>query len=341
MGSIDKSATGSHPTVSVVMAVYNAERYVGAAIQSILSQSYRDFEFIVIDDGSKDRTLGIVEQFRKSDSRMSVVSGPNRGLSRALNDGIQRARGRWIARMDGDDVALPNRLESQLDWLERTKADVCGGWVEPFGFGPKRIWTYYVEDREIKQYLLFNSAFAHPTVVMRTEVAKCLPYEVLEGSGEDYGLWVRMASAGYRMTNIPQVVLRYRISGKQVSTAFRKEQMAARVKIANQYWGYFGCHLPIASFDRHSSLEETCAFLDSMDTLLRNSELRPGCEKVLMEIRLKTAFLNTHLGIGLFLEMRRRYRGRLSSGKLFLLGLLCAARIGRFPALRDYLYRFR
>ncbi|MBI5094602.1 MAG: glycosyltransferase family 2 protein [Candidatus Hydrogenedentes bacterium] len=114
-----KTETGysAAPAVSVVMSVYNGERYLAEAIESILGQTYRDFEFIIIDDGSTDESLKIVEGYASRDNRIRLVSRPNRGLAAALNDGIEIARAPIIARMDADDVSLPKRFEKQMLYM--------------------------------------------------------------------------------------------------------------------------------------------------------------------------------------------------------------------------------
>src|ERR1051325_1151561 len=105
------------PTVSVLLPVYNAERYLESALQSVLGQTFSDFEVIAVDDGSKDNSKKILERFAANDPRIRVISRPNTGIVGALNDGLAVARGEFIARMDADDVALPGRFQAQLDYL--------------------------------------------------------------------------------------------------------------------------------------------------------------------------------------------------------------------------------
>src|ERR1700726_1508117 len=107
----------SPPTISVLMPVYNAERYVAEAVESILSQTFADFEFIIIDDGSKDRSLAILEEYAARDPRIRLVSRPNTGIVKALNQGLALASGELVARMDADDIAMPERLAKQRDYL--------------------------------------------------------------------------------------------------------------------------------------------------------------------------------------------------------------------------------
>src|SRR5688572_25740567 len=127
-GGMTKSETESAPpTVSVVMTVYNTERYVREAVESILGQTFRDFEFIIIDDGSTDSAPAILREYADRDPRIRLVSRPNTGIVRAANEGIALARGNYLARMDSDDVALPHRFEKQVRYLNEHPACVLVG----------------------------------------------------------------------------------------------------------------------------------------------------------------------------------------------------------------------
>lgn len=107
----------SQPKVSVVMSVYNREKYIVEAVESILCQTFRDFEFIILDDGSTDNTLAILREYQSNDNRIRLISCEHRGIVDTLNEGIDLACGEWIARMDSDDIARPRRFERQLQWL--------------------------------------------------------------------------------------------------------------------------------------------------------------------------------------------------------------------------------
>lgn len=225
----------SMPKVSVVMSVYNGERYLSESIESVLGQTYRDFEFIVIDDGSVDNTPKILARYAEYDQRIKVISQDNHGLAASLNKGIQIARGQWIARMDADDVCLPNRLSKQLELLESTHSDVCGGWTRLIGSRTWRTRRYEECDDAIKLQLCFRTAFAHPTVVMKTSLARMNPYSENVQRGQDYDLWARLALAGARMTNLQSVILRYRIHSLQTAHTNRAEMISHRNCIQKHY----------------------------------------------------------------------------------------------------------
>ena len=211
---------------------------MGEAVQSILAQSFTNFELIVINDGSTDNTQVILEGLRDYDSRVILISRENIGLIGSLNEGIDLARGIWIARMDADDIALPQRFELQLQWLEQTGADITGSWVKRFGTSDKRVVRLRQTDEAIKMEMLFCSPFAHPAVMMRAALVKQLRYDSAWESIEDYDLWERAAEAGWKMTNVPDVLLLYRIHASQISAKSTNRQRQLGEAIRRRYWHF-------------------------------------------------------------------------------------------------------
>jgi glycosyltransferase involved in cell wall biosynthesis len=217
------------PTISVAMPVYNGERYLCEAIDSILNQTFSDFELIIIDDGSTDNSLQVLQAYQKLDPRIHLIARENRNLATTLNDIIDLANGKWIARMDQDDIALPQRFERQLDWLEQTGADICGSWVKLFGTRDQRILKHPQRDDAIKMEMLFSTPFAHPTVMMRTQLVKKLRYDKVWEKCEDYDLWERAARAGWKMSNVQEVLLLYRQHLTQITThTFNQNQILSQ-----------------------------------------------------------------------------------------------------------------
>ena len=169
-----KLSESAMPLISVAMPVYNGEAHLAEALESILAQTYTNFELIIIDDGSTDNSLQVLLQYQKRDIRIRLITRENRNLATTLNDIIDLAQGKWVARMDQDDIALPHRFERQLEWLEQTGADIAGSWIQLFGTFDKRILKHSQTDDAIKMELLFGSPFAHPTVMLRAELVKQL-----------------------------------------------------------------------------------------------------------------------------------------------------------------------
>lgn len=228
----------TNPTISVVLPAFNAEKYVREAVQSVFAQSFTNFELIIINDGSTDGTLAILEELREQDRRIIIVSRENKGLVQSLNEGLDLARGPWIARMDADDIALPHRFERQLQWLELTGADMCGSWIKLFGASDKRIVKLPQTDEAIKMWLLFAAAFAHPTVMMRAKLIKKIRYDKVWEKCEDYDLWERAVRAGWIMTNVPEVLLLYRQHESQTSSRSSAYQQMLSQKIRRRLWQF-------------------------------------------------------------------------------------------------------
>lgn len=206
------------PRLTVLLPVYNAAPYLGEAVRSVLGQSFADFELLAIDDGSTDESLDILRSF--GDSRMRVErNDANLGLIATLNKGIDLARGEFVARMDGDDVAMPRRLEAQVALMDGDAGlGACGMFIETFGHGHPAVQRYPVRNEQVQCHLLGYTPMAHPTVMFRKPMFDHhgLRYDRNFPHAEDYDLLER-ASHCFRLANIPEVGLRYRLHATQVS----------------------------------------------------------------------------------------------------------------------------
>ena len=206
------------PKISVIMPAYNAEKYIAQAIESILGQTFGDFELIVLNDCSKDKTGEIIASF--ADQRIVCVNNEeNMGVARTLNKGLKIARGEYIARMDADDISLPERLEKQAAFLDTNEAAaVVGSAVERFdetGSLGKRVFA--ADPRQMDIEMLFACGLAHPSVMMRRTLVTGLGgYDADYEGLEDYELWWRV-SRSHQVTALPEVLLRYRIHSAQVT----------------------------------------------------------------------------------------------------------------------------
>jgi glycosyltransferase involved in cell wall biosynthesis len=223
--------------VSVVFSVYNAQKYLDESIKSILSQTYTNFEFIIIDDGSTDNSLMIIKKYMKLDNRIVVISRKNKGLPFSLNEGIEKSSGKYIVRMDADDISLPNRFERQIDYMEKNEnVGVCGTAIESFGDNIKARKKFLPElDNELKTRLLFSTAFAHPTAIIRKSILDKNNITYKEGYkfAQDYRLWVDLSSHT-AFANIQEVLLKYRVTvdsnSKLAESRDRKEERYLVVK---------------------------------------------------------------------------------------------------------------
>lgn len=202
----------ARPLISVVMPVYNAEPYLADAVGSIQAQTYRDWELIVVDDGSRDNSAGLAERIAARDQRIRVVRVEHRGRGAASNVGIDLARGEMTARMDADDVSLPERFAVQLDWMRRTGVEMCGANVMRFGDTRRLLW--FPETHEsIGRELLFRVALLLPTVLTHTEILRTHRYDE-STAVEGYELFTRLISV-CRMGNVPAVLLKHRCHPSQ------------------------------------------------------------------------------------------------------------------------------
>lgn len=204
------------PKITVLMPVYNCELYIQEAINSILNQTFSDFELLIIDDASSDSTVSIIKKY--SDSRLKLIEKPkNSGYTNSLNYGLSIARGEYIARMDGDDISFSERFEKQVAFLnENREIALCGSLFTIVG--TKTIIHVPENHSEIKLTLLSHCCFGHPTIMMRKEILDqfSLHYDTSREPAEDYDLWSKLSVVS-ELHNIQEVLLDYRVHDAQVS----------------------------------------------------------------------------------------------------------------------------
>lgn len=210
------------------MSVYNGEDHVLEAIDSVLRQTFTDFEFIIINDGSTDKSTEIINSF--SDKRILFVhNGTNIGLTRSLNKGLDLASGEYIARMDADDISLPHRLKNQTTFMDNhPEIGICGSWVKTIGLSDNCVWKYPTDNNTLKCSLLFAPTLAHPSVMMRRSVlvSNNLKYSTQYPYAQDYELWVR-SSRYTGLSNIGEVLLLLRQHPKKIGNTCNKDQLSA------------------------------------------------------------------------------------------------------------------
>jgi glycosyltransferase involved in cell wall biosynthesis len=210
-----QESSSQTPIVSVLMPVYNAERYIEEALESVLNQTFENFEVITVNDGSTDGTLDILRRFEQQDARIRVVSRPNTGIVGALNDGLAVARGEFIARLDADDIALPERFSKQVDYLQNhPECVVVGSFVLLIDSDGNalHVMNLMQTHEEIDPVHIAGGAWqiVHPAVMIRKSAMEQIGgYRDGFPSAEDVDLFMRLAERG-EVVNLPIVLTKYR-----------------------------------------------------------------------------------------------------------------------------------
>lgn len=209
------------PLITVLMPTYNCIQYIDEAIESILSQTYANFELFIIDDCSTDGTNERVRHYGKLDSRVRVIPKKQRtGYPQSLNMGLKQAQGTYIARMDADDISLPSRFMQQVTFLEKNpQIGVCGSWIDYIGTQQTPTLKYPTKHSRLLIHLFFNKAiFCHPSVMIRKEVLDVnnICYKPEYAPAEDHALWIELSKC-CQLANLPEVLLKYRKHPQQVS----------------------------------------------------------------------------------------------------------------------------
>jgi glycosyltransferase involved in cell wall biosynthesis len=319
------------PRVSVLMPVYNCRPYLARAIESILGQTFRDLEFIIVDDGSTDDSMGIIQKYQAHDPRVRLIRRPNTGIVGALNDGLRAARGEFIARMDGDDISLTDRFDKQVRFLDlHPECVAVGGSVlvidadgDPIREG--RVPTEIVRlNGELLRWA--GSGLIHPTVMMRTAAVRLAgAYRKEFEWSEDKDLWLRLAEVG-QLRNLHDCVLHQRAHTQNVSHTRRATQLKNRIRLIEDACTRRGLNVS------QLALESANVTRPAIDTVLLMKQwcydslgagMRPTARKYARRIvvarptQLESWWLviKTHLGASM--------ASRLKSLHLRLGGLLC------------------
>lgn len=217
------------PKISVVMPTYNSIRFIRESIESILNQTFVDFELIIIDDGSTDGSSEVIAKYKKQDERIYVyTNSKNQGIVASLNRGLACARGRYIARMDADDICHPIRFQKQIEFLnEHPSVGILGCAVQYINSAGTILGvnSYPLEDTEIRWTCLFSNPFAHPTVMMRNCILtkNSLLYDPLKQNVEDYDLWVRLLDKT-KGANLKEALLQYRVHPSSITSNYKEKE---------------------------------------------------------------------------------------------------------------------
>jgi glycosyltransferase involved in cell wall biosynthesis len=328
------------PKVTVLMPVYDTEKYLGEAIESILNQTYRDFEFIIISEDSSDITRALLDRYRNQDARMEVYHQERQGLIASLNKGCELANGEYIARMDADDISMPERLERQMSFMDQhPHVGVCGSWAEIIDDNGNTIGNFCppVSTALIRWNLIFNCSIAHPAAIFRREPVKELGFYHKDCLHcEDYDLWVR-AFNHFEFGNIPEFLLKLRKHSQNVTfvcspehsdNVLKVSQKAVALTLKQQVPLEIVCILREPRYaKRASDAREASRILCSLCSLFIDQNPMPDADK--KQIKRETASRLSDLAINC-LKMNKFYSiimwlqaFRLSP--FFSLGLMASA----------------
>lgn len=236
------------PPVSVIMPVYNSEKYLQESIESILNQTFKDFEFIIINDGSTDKSLAIINSYNKQDNRIKLITRINKGLVYSLNEALKVSQGTFIARMDSDDISLPRRFETQLKYMHNNPdVDLLATCIEVFGTAnglqkKRRLKNYntVIKDNDLEKTLLRDNVICHPSVMIRKDSIIKLPeiYREKRKYNQDYDLWVRMLKEGMTIRKLKEVLLKYRlhVDSKSIKGNIDHKLTKTKIRIRLDYF---------------------------------------------------------------------------------------------------------
>jgi glycosyltransferase involved in cell wall biosynthesis len=230
------------PKVSVFMPVYNAGDYLREAIESILNQTFTEFEFVIVNDGSTDQSESIIRSY--ADPRIRLVNNPkNLGLIASLNLGLEICQGEYILRMDSDDISLPDRIALQVKFMDdNQRIGLIGSWFEDFGehIEPKVV-RYSSHDVEIRIRHLYQTHISHPTAVLRSSVVRqhAISFDSEYVYGEDYNFWVTMSSFS-ELSNYPAVLVRKRDHPRNITNSFSSIMNATCTRVKQKQFEAMG-----------------------------------------------------------------------------------------------------
>lgn len=254
------------PLISVIMSVYNDEKYLKDAVESILGQSFKDFEFIIINDGSTDSSLNILKEYEEKDKRIVLIDQENKGLTKSLNIGIKRACGKYIARMDSDDISLADRFSKQIKFLKQKKEYALVGTniekIDQYNNHIEYNTTKYTNN-EIQYTLKYRNCFAHGSVMInRTLVKDELFYDEEFKYAQDFRLWTKIAKK-HKVANLEEPLYKLRLHDSSIS----------KEKIEQQ-----SIYAGVVSYE----FENSCVISDIEKEIYENKLLRKKIAKILM-----------------------------------------------------------
>lgn len=220
------------PKLSITVPAYNRENYIGPCLESLLNQSFTDFEIIVVNDGSTDKTVEIIESYK--DSRIKLYHNEqNRGIVYTRNRGFELSKGEYIAILDSDDISVQGRLQKQVTFLDQNlKVGLVGGFAEVIdenGQSEGKVWFSNFDQKKLNTRLFFENCIAQSSVMLRKSALPNPAYRSEYPPSEDFDLWVQI-SRNWEVCNIPEVLIQYRVHSKNIS----KEENSVQIQNANK-----------------------------------------------------------------------------------------------------------
>jgi glycosyltransferase involved in cell wall biosynthesis len=227
------------PQVTVLMSVYNGEKWLSESIESVLEQTFQDFEFVIIDDASTDRSADIINSYK--DGRIIYArNAHNMGLTKSLNKGIGLARGEYIARMDADDISVANRLEKQVTFMDANpEVAVCSSYTVFIDELGKKLnsWNDDIENvtySQIRKTLPQKNCLSHTSVLMRAHIVRAYLYNELQKHSQDWDLWLRLVQDNHRIDKIPDCLVRNRIHSGSVTATTQRDEGKQRAQVVRR-----------------------------------------------------------------------------------------------------------
>jgi len=246
------------PKVSVFMPVYNAGKDLIEAVQSIIDQTFTDFEFVIVNDGSTDNSMELLQKF--NDSRIRIIHNDgNKGLIASLNIGLELCLGEYIVRMDQDDISLPTRIEKQVEFMDQhPECGLLGSWFQDFGDNiESKLVSYSSDDTQIRIRHLYQTHISHPTALLRNSVIKAnnLKFDPNFVHGEDYEFWVRM-STYCKLSNIPELLVLKRDHIHNITNKYAQTMQDTCAKVKLKQFHQIGLELHVEDVDLYSKFAD-------------------------------------------------------------------------------------
>ena len=301
------------PILSVLMPVFNSEQFVADAIKSILSQSFRDFEFLILDDASTDRSLEIIKNFEELDPRIKVFQNEkNLGVVESRNKLINLSKGKYIAWIDSDDIAINNRLETQISFLEKHQEIGLVGTdaiiIDENGKETGK-WLFETDLQKLKIELFFHSPFLSSSVMIRKNCLSQNFYDPRFSVSEDFNLYSKI-SEHYETANIPEFLVKYRINSKGLSKSNTEKMEQLSVQVIKEHAERLGIkleestikHLRKPKTSSKIAFEEIAEIENSLillkDLLLKNDRFeKTAVNEVIQKYWFETCRKSTHNGL--------------------------------------------